>query len=329
MTGLLGYGAAAEGIADAELLILLGTDFPYDQFLPETRTAQVDRAAEHLGRRTDVDVAVHGDVLPTLAALMPLVKRKKNGRFLRQMLKKHDRLMNKSVGAYTRKADRIVPIHPEYAASILDEVAADDAVFTADTGMCNVWTARYINPLGTRRLIGSFLHGSMANALPQAVGAQLTYPDRQVISVSGDGGLSMLMGELVTVATHRLPLNVVVFNNSTLGMVKLEMLVDGLPDFGVDVPDTNYAAVAEALGFHAVRVVKPRDLEDAFRDAFAHQGPSLVEVITDPQALSIPPKISGTQVFGFATAMSKVVLNKGAGEVVSMARSNLRNIPRR
>ena len=328
MTGLLGYGAAAEGIEDADLLILLGTDFPYDQFLPETRTAQVDRAPEHLGRRTDVDIAVHGDVLPTLQALMPLIKPKKNSKFLDQILKKHDRLMNKAVGAYTRKADKIVPIHPEYAASLLDEIAAKDAIFTADTGMCNVWTARYINPLGTRRLIGSYLHGSMANALPQAIGVQAAYPDRQVISVSGDGGLSMLLGELITAAAHKLPINVVVFNNSTLGMVKLEMLVDGLADFGVDVPDTNYAAVAAAMGFHAVRVSDPAKIVGAYRAAFAHNGPSLVELITDPNALSIPPKIKGGQILGFATAMSKVVLNKGAGEAVSMARSNLRNFPR-
>ncbi|MHA7176491.1 pyruvate dehydrogenase [Arthrobacter sp. Sr24] len=328
MTGLLGYGAAAEGIEDAELLILLGTDFPYDQFLPDTRTAQIDRAAEHLGRRTDVDIAVHGDVLPTLQALMPLIKPKKSSKFLEKILKKHDRLMNKAVGAYTRKADKIVPIHPEYAASLLDEIAANNAIFTADTGMCNVWTARYINPLGTRRLIGSYLHGSMANALPQAIGVQAAFPGRQVISVSGDGGLSMLLGELITAAAHNLPVKVVVFNNSTLGMVKLEMLVDGLADFGVDVPDTNYAAIAAAMGFHSVRVSDPAKIADAYRAAFAHNGPALVELITDPNALSIPPKIKGGQILGFATAMSKVVLNKGAGEAVSMARSNLRNIPR-
>ncbi|MFQ4148747.1 pyruvate dehydrogenase [Arthrobacter sp. LAPM80] len=328
MTGLLGYGAAAEGIAGADLLILLGTDFPYDQFLPGTRTAQVDRAPERLGRRTDVDLAVHGDVLPTIEALLSLVEEKKDSRFLDAILKKHDRLMNKAVGAYTRKADKLVPIHPEYAASLLDEIAAEDAIFTADTGMCNVWSARYINPLGTRRLIGSYLHGSMANALPQAIGVQSAYPGRQVISISGDGGLSMLLGELITAATHKLPIKVVVFNNSTLGMVKLEMLVDGLQDFGVDVPDVNYAAVAAALGFHAVRVTDPAAIADAYRAAFAHDGPALVELITDPQALSIPPKIKGGQVLGFATALSKIVLNKGAGEVVSMARSNLRNIPR-
>ncbi|KPN22195.1 pyruvate dehydrogenase [Arthrobacter sp. Edens01] len=328
MTGLLGYGAAAEGIKDADLLVLLGTDFPYNQFLPDTRTVQVDRAAQHLGRRTDVDIAVHGDVLPTLEALLPLVEEKQDRRFLDEMLRKHDRLMNKAVGAYTQKAERLVPIHPEYAASLLDEAASPDAVFTADTGMCNVWAARYINPLGTRRIIGSYLHGTMANALPHAVGAQLSQPDRQVVALCGDGGLSMLLGELITARTNNLPLNVVVFNNSTLGMVKLEMLVDGLNDHGVDVPDTNYAAIAAAIGFHSVRVSDPADIMDAYRAAFDHQGPSLVELITDPNALSIPPKITTDQVLGFATAMSKVVLNKGAGQAVSMARSNLRNIPR-
>ena len=194
--------------------------------------------------------------------------------------------------------------------------------------MCNVWTARYINPLGTRRLIGSYLHGSMANALPHAVGAQFAYPDRQVISVSGDGGLGMLLGELLTARMYDLPLKVVLFNNSTLGMVKLEMLVDGLPDYAVDVKDVNYAAIAAAMGFHSVRVTDPGDIMRAYREAFAAPGPALVELMTDPNALSIPPKISTGQVLGFATALSKVVLNRGAGEAVSMARSNLRNIPR-
>lgn len=328
MTGLLGYGAAAEGIDDADLLILLGTDFPYDQFLPDTTTVQIDRRAERIGRRTDVQVAVHADVLPTLRALLPLIPERSSERFLKATLKRHDKLMNKAVGAYTRKVDSLQPIHPEYAASLLDQVAAADAIFTADTGMCNVWTARYVNPLGTRRLIGSFLHGSMANALPQAIGAQISHPGRQVISVSGDGGLSMMLGELVTVAALGLPLKIVVFNNSTLAMVKLEMLVDGMPDFGVDVPEVAYAKLAEALGIHAVRVSDPREIEAAYHEAFAHPGPALVELVTDPLALSVPPKVTGVQLFGFATAMSKIVLNRGAGEAVSMARSNVRNVPR-
>lgn len=326
MTGLLGYGAAAEGIHDADLMIMLGTDFPYDQFLPDTKTIQVDIAPEHMGRRTDVDLQVEGSVLETLEKLLPAVERKKNRKFLEKLLKRHDTIMNKAVGAYTRNVEKHQPIHPEYAASLLDQVAAEDAIFTADTGMCNVWSARYINPLGTRRLIGSYLHGSMANALPQAVGAQVAYPDRQVISMSGDGGLSMLLGELATGAMYQLPLNIVVFNNSTLGMVKMEMMVDGLQDYGVDVPDINYADVAKAMGYHAVRVTDPRKLKKAYEEALAHKGPSVVEVITDPLALSVPPQINNSMVFGFATAMSKIVFNRGAGEAVSMARSNLRNI---
>ena len=326
MTGLLGYGAAAEGMEDADVMVMLGTDFPYDQFLPDTLTIQVDRDASVLGRRTQVDYPVHGDTLATVQGLLPLLKRKRSRSFLKKTLKRHDRIMNHAVGAYTRNVKRLSPIHPEYVASVLDEVAAQDAVFTADTGMTNVWQARYIRPLGTRRIIGSFKHGTMANALPHAIGAQFAYPDRQVISMSGDGGLSMLLGELVTAATYRLPLTVVLFNNSTLGMVKLEQLVDGLPDFGVDVPDTDYSQVAAAMGFQSRRVIKSKEVEPALREALAHQGPSLVEVITDPNALSMPPQISSDQVFGFATAISKVVMNGGAGEAVSMARSNLRNI---
>ena len=328
MTGLLGYGAAAEGLQGADVMIMLGTDFPYDQFLPDVTTIQVDTDPSVIGRRTGVDIPVHGDVKSTILKLLPELTVKSDRSFLDKTLAKHDKLMNKAVGAYTRKVEKMTPIHPEYAASILDRVAADDAIFTADTGMCNVWTARYINPLGTRRVIGSYLHGSMANALPQSMGAQMAYPDRQIVSVSGDGGLSMLMGELLTLQAYDLPVTVVVFNNSSLGMVKLEMLVDGLPDFGVDVPQANYAGIAQAIGIQGIRVEKPKDLESAFTQALAHKGPSLVEVITDPNALSIPPQISSSQVFGFATAMSKIVFNGGAGEAVSMARSNLRNIPR-
>ena len=328
MTGLLGYGAAAEGMNDADVLIMLGTDFPYDQFLPNTFTVQVENHPEKLGRRTDVSLPIHSDVKPLIAALLPLLDRDRSDAFLKAKVKKHSKIMHSPVGAYTRNAEHMKPIHPEYAAHILNEVAAKDAVFTADTGMCNVWTARYIDPLGSRRLIGSLLHGSMANALPMAIGAQVAYPNRQVVSVSGDGGLAMLLGELVTARMHDLPIKVVVFNNSTLGMVKLEMLVNGLPDYGTDVHDVNYADVASAVGFHGERVTEPTRLRTALEEAFAFNGPALVEVMTDPNALSLPPEIRSGQVIGFATAMSKIVLNRGAGEVVSMATSNMRNIPR-
>ena len=328
MTGLLGYGAAAEGMSDADVLILLGTDFPYDQFLPSTPTIQVDTRAEKLGRRTDVSLAIHAQVKPFIEALMPHLHQDRSDSFLKRKLKKHAEIMHAPVGAYTRNVEKMHPIHPEYAAHLLNETAAKDAIVTADTGMCNVWTARYLDPLGTRRLIGSFLHGSMANALPMALGAQVAFPDRQVVSVSGDGGLSMLLGELITAKMYNLPVKVVVFNNSTLGMVKLEMLVNGIPDFQTDVPDTNYAEVARAIGFHAERVEDASRLADAYREAFDAPGPALVEVITDPNALSLPPAITGGQVVGFATAMSKIVLNGGIAEAFSMATSNMRNIPR-
>ena len=328
MTGLLGYGAAAEGMNDADVLIMLGTDFPYDQFLPHTFTVQVENHPEKLGRRTDISLPIHSDVKPLIAALLPLLDRDRSEAFLKAKIKKHSKIMHSPVGAYTRNAEHMKPIHPEYAAHILNEVASRDAIFTADTGMCNVWTARYIDPLGTRRLIGSFLHGSMANALPHAIGAQVAFPNRQVISVSGDGGLSMLLGELVTARMYDLPVKVVVFNNSTLGMVKLEMLVNGLPDYGTDVHDVNYAEVASAIGFHGERVTEPSRLRGALQEAFAYNGPALIEVMTDPNALSLPPEIRSGQVIGFATAMSKIVLNRGAGEAVAMATSNMRNIPR-
>ena len=328
LTGLLGYGAAAEGMNDADVLIMLGTDFPYDQFLPNTFTVQVENHPEKLGRRTDVSLPIHSDVKPLIAALLPLLDRDRSDAFLKAKVKKHSKIMHSPVGAYTRNAEHMKPIHPEYAAHILNEVASKDAIFTADTGMCNVWTARYIDPLGTRRLIGSLLHGSMANALPHAIGAQVAFPNRQVISVSGDGGLSMLLGELVTARMYDLPIKVVVFNNSTLGMVKLEMLVNGLPDYGTDVHDVNYAEVASAIGFHGERVTEPSRLRGALQEAFAYNGPALIEVMTDPNALSLPPEIRSGQVIGFATAMSKIVLNRGAGEAVAMATSNMRNIPR-
>ncbi|MDG3013476.1 pyruvate dehydrogenase [Speluncibacter jeojiensis] len=329
MTGLLGYGAAHAGMHGADLLVLVGTDFPYEQFLPDgVRTAQIDIAAERIGRRTQVDVPVHGDVGAVLDRVLPLVRAKTDRRFLDGMLAKHDDLMNKVVGAYTDPVGQRTPIHPEYAASILDDVAAQDAIFTADTGMCNVWSARYLNPNGARRMLASAVHGSMANALPHAIGAQFACPGRQVVSVSGDGGLSMLLGELVTVAMYKLPVKIVVFNNSTLGMVKLEMLVDGLPDFGVDVPPVDYAAVAAALGVYSRRVERPEDIESALRAGFDHDGPALIDLVTDPAALSIPPTITGGQVRGFALAVSKMVMNGGVGEAMKMAKTNLRNVPR-
>ena len=330
MSGLLGYGACQEAMESADLLVLVGTDFPYNEFLPDdVRTAQIDIDARHLGRRTRLDLPVHGDVGATIRMLLPQVAPKKSRRFLKDMVKNHDKLMTKVVGAYTKKVDTIRPIHPEYAAVVLDEAAPADTVFTVDTGMNNVWAARYLTPNGRRRVIGSFLHGSMANALPHSIGAAFADRDRQVVALAGDGGLSMLLGELITLERYDLPVVVVVFNNDSLGMVKLEMLVEGMPDHATDSPAVEYHQIARAVGIPSVRVEDPKELDGAFAAAFEKRGPVLVEVITDPNALSLPPSITAGQVRGFATAMTKQIFGGGSGEVMAMARSNLRNIPRR
>ncbi|MFI6586397.1 pyruvate dehydrogenase [Embleya sp. NPDC050493] len=329
MSGLLGYGAAYEAMHEADLLILLGTDFPYNAFLPQdVATVQVDVRPEHLGRRTTLDLAVWGDVRETLRALTPMVRAKTDRRFLDRMLRKHADALEGVVKAYTRKVEKHVPIHPEYVASILDEEAAEDAIFTVDTGMCNVWAARYLTPNGRRRVIGSFSHGSMANALPQAIGAQFLDLDRQVVSMSGDGGFSMLMGDLLTLVQSDLPVKIVLFDNSSLGMVELEMMVAGLEPFGTTNKNPDFAAIARAAGAFGVRVEKPKQVRGALRDAFAHKGPALVDIVTDPNALSIPPKITAGQIQGFALSAGRTVLSGGVGRRVQMARSNLRNVPR-
>ncbi|MFF0561429.1 pyruvate dehydrogenase [Streptomyces sp. NPDC020472] len=329
MSGLLGYGAAYEATHECDLLILLGTDFPYNAFLPDdVKIVQVDVRPEHLGRRSRLDLAVWGDVRETLRCVIPRVRAKTDRRFLDKMLKKHADALEGVVKAYTRKVEKHVPIHPEYVASVLDDLADDDAVFTVDTGMCNVWAARYLSPNGRRRIIGSFSHGSMANALPQAIGAQFTDRNRQVVSLSGDGGFSMLMGDFLTLVQYDLPVKVVLFNNSSLGMVELEMLVAGLPSYGTTNKNPDFAAIARAAGAHGIRVEKPKHLAGALKDAFRHRGPALVDVVTDPNALSIPPKISADMVTGFALSASKIVLDGGVGRMLQMARSNLRNVPR-
>ncbi|MFI2506518.1 pyruvate dehydrogenase [Streptomyces sp. NPDC018972] len=329
MSGLLGYGAAYEATHECDLLILLGTDFPYNAFLPDdVRIVQIDVRPEILGRRSKLDLAVWGDVKETLRCLMPRIRVKDDRKFLDRMLKKHADALEGVVKAYTRKVEKHVPIHPEYVASVLDELADDDAVFTVDTGMCNVWAARYISPNGRRRVIGSFSHGSMANALPMAIGAQFTDRGRQVVSMSGDGGFTMLMGDFLTLVQYDLPVKVVLFNNSSLSMVELEMLVAGLPSHGTAMRNPDFAAVARACGAHGVRVEKPKELAGALKSAFRHKGPALVDVVTDPNALSIPPRISKEMVTGFALSASKIVLDGGVGRMLQMARSNLRNVPR-
>ncbi|TDB97455.1 pyruvate dehydrogenase [Actinomadura sp. 7K534] len=328
MSGLLGYGACYEATQEADLVVLLGTDFPYDQFLPGKNTVQVDSDPSRLGRRTPLDLAVHGDVKETLRLVLDKVEQKHDRSYLDEMLHRHTRALENVVSAYTRDIEKHIPIHPEYVASVLDDVADDDAIFTVDTGMCNVWVARYITPNGRRRVMGSFVHGSMANALPHAIGAQYGAPGRQVISVSGDGGLGMLLGELLTVRLHRVPVKIIVFDNASLGMVRLEMMVDGFPAYETDHEAVDYAAVARAMGIESSRVERPAEVADGLKRALAAPGPYLLDVATDPNALSIPPRITSEQVKGFALSAGKTVLTGGVGKMLDLARSNLRNIPR-
>jgi len=328
MSGLLGYGACYEATHEAELLILLGTDFPYDTFLPQSHTVQVDRNPANLGRRTRLDLGVHGDVGATLRAVLPLVEAKTDRAFLDRTLRKHAAALEKVVSAYTENAEKLRPIHPEYVAALLDQEITDDAIVTVDTGMCNVWAARYLTPTGRRRIIGSFRHGTMANALPHAIGAAYAHADRQIVSMSGDGGLTMLLGELLTVAEHQLPIKIVAFNNGSLGMIRLEMMVAGYPSFQTDHGIADLAGVAQACGIPSTAVDEPVELAKALRTALDSPGPYLLDVRTDPNALSIPPHITASQVRGFALAATRTVLDGGVGKMIELARSNLRSIPR-
>ena len=326
MSGLLGYGACHDAMHEADLLILLGTDFPYTEFLPTANVAQVDIRAANIGKRTTVKHPVVGDVRATIDNILPHITEKTDRSFLDAMLTKHADTLEKVVDAYTKDVDKHVPIHPEFLAHVLDELADDDAVFTVDTGMCNVWAARYLTPNGRRAEIGSFRHGTMANALPHAIGAQFVDRDRQVISLNGDGGLGMLLGELLTVKLHDLPLKMVVFNNSSLGMVKLEMLVEGMRQHGTDHEEVDFAAIAAAAGIHSVLIDAPATLREQLAAALAHPGPVLIDGRTDPDALSIPPSITWEMRIGFSRAATRSVFGGGVGDMVHLARANLRNI---
>jgi pyruvate dehydrogenase (quinone) len=328
MTGLLGYGACYHVLQEADLVLLLGTDFPYDDFLPRSANVQVDVDPARLGRRAPLVQGIAADVGATLEALLPRLEQRINRRFLHQALHRHERMLRHSVDTYSTHVSTHQPIHPEHLAAVIDRVAADDAIFTVDTGMCCTWAARYLTPTPQRRMIGSWVHGSMANALPMALGAQIAHPGRQVVSLSGDGGLAMLLGELITVKTHRLPLKVVVFNNSSLGMVRLEMMVAGDPPFETDHDQVDYASIAAGAGFLTRRVLDPGDLEAAAREVFDHDGPALLDVVTTPDALEVPTHLTVEEARGFALSLGKIALDGGVGELLTMARLNLRNIPR-
>lgn len=324
MTGLIGFASGYAAMKECDTLLLLGTDFPYRQFYPEhAKVAQVDLRAESLGNRCRLDIGVVGDVADTIAALLPRLKPKTDRVFLDAALAHYgkaradlDKLAENKPGSGK--------IHPQYVARLLSELADDDAVFTCDVGTQSVWAARYLKMNGKRRLIGSFNHASMANAMPQAIGAQASHKGRQVISMSGDGGFAMMMGDFISLSQLGLPVKVVVLNNGTLGFVELEMKASGFLDTAVDLKNPNFAAMAEAMGIKGIRVEDPQKLEGALKEALAHKGPALVDVVSARQELVMPPKATLDQAYHFGLFTLKAVMDGRASELVDLARTNLR-----
>ncbi|MBD8670422.1 ubiquinone-dependent pyruvate dehydrogenase [Pseudomonas lurida] len=322
MTGLIGFSSGYHAMLDCDTLIMLGTDFPYRQFYPtDAKIIQVDRNPQALGRRATLDLGIAADVSETIGALLPRLTRKTDRSFLETSLKHYEKARQGLDDlAQPSKANR--PIHPQYVARLLSELADEDAIFTADVGSPTVWAARYLKMNGKRRLIGSFNHGSMANAMPQAIGAQAAFPDRQAISMSGDGGFAMLMGDFISLAQLKLPVKVIVFDNSSLGFVAMEMKAAGYLDAGTELKNPDFAAMSNAMGILGIRVEQSEDLEPALRRALAHDGPVLVDVVTATQELVMPPTIKLEQAKGFSLYMLKAVMSGRGDEVIELARTN-------
>jgi pyruvate dehydrogenase (quinone) len=311
-----------------DALLMLGTDFPYRPFYPVgVPVVQVDVRADQIGRRVRVDVALVGTVKDTIDALLPLLAVKAGTEHLDQMTAHYrrarvhlDRLASEGTGGS--------PLHPQFVAATIDRLANDDAIFLADVGSPTIWAARYLHMNGQRRLIGSFTHASMANALPQAIGAQASQPGRQVVTLSGDGGLAMLLGELITLRQMHLPVKVIVFNNGALSFVELEMKAAGIVNYGTDLDNPDFAAIAKAVGLFGASVEKADELEGALQAAFAHDGPALVDVRVARQELAVPPKVTRGQAKGFSLFAMRTVLSGGADEIVELAKTNLRQLGR-
>ena len=326
LTGLLGFSSGYRAMENSDTLLMLGTDFPYQQFFPKNATiVQIDLRGSQLGRRTKVDLGLVGGAKETIAALLPQLRQKRSSKHLDSMVK-HYRRTRKELDDLATPSRRSAAIHPQYLTRLLDDGADADAVFIPDVGSPVVWAARYLTMNGPRRMIGSFSHGSMANALPQAIGVQAACPGRQVIALAGDGGLTMLMGELVTLMQMHLPVKVVVFNNSSLNFVELEMKAAGFVTFGTDLINPDFAAVGEALGMRGWRVERSKDLPGAVREFLGHDGPAILDVVTERQELSIPPAISAEQAKGFALFAIRTVLSGRGTELIDLARTNMRQI---
>jgi pyruvate dehydrogenase (quinone) len=326
MTGLLGFASGYRAMESADTLLVLGSDFPYPQFYPEDATTiQVDIRGSQLGKRHPLDLGLVGDVKATVEALLPRIAEKSDRSHLDDAVA-HYRKTRSKLDELAVPAKGKNPIHPQYLARLLDETASDDAIFTADVGSPTVWAARYLTMNGRRRLVGSFTHGSMANALMHGIGAQTARPDRQVVALAGDGGLTMMLGELITLTQNRLPVKTIVVNNSSLNFVELEMKAAGFVTYATDLENPNFAAVAEALGIFARRVERSEDLPDAVREVLEHDGPALLDVVTERQELSMPPAVTAEQVKGFALYAIRTVLSGRGDELLDLARANWRQL---
>ncbi|MEX5610883.1 ubiquinone-dependent pyruvate dehydrogenase, partial [Pseudomonas protegens] len=322
MTGLIGFSSGYHAMLNCDTLVMLGTDFPYRQFYPsDACVIQIDRNPQALGRRVPLDLGIAADVGETLAALLPRLPYKGDRRFLEESLK-HYAKARQGLDDLAQPSPAGRPIHPQYLTRLLSELADQDAIFTADVGTPTVWAARYLKMNGQRRLLGSFNHGSMANAMPQAMGAQAAFPQRQVISLSGDGGFSMLMGDFISLAQLKLPVKIVVYDNASLGFVAMEMKSAGYLDTGTDLHNPDFAAMANAMGILGLRVENSEELEGALRTALAHDGPVLVDVVTATQELAMPPAIKLEQAKGFSLYMLKAVMSGRGDEVIELARTN-------
>jgi pyruvate dehydrogenase (quinone) len=323
MTGLLGFSSGYHAMMNCDVLLMIGTDFPYQQFFPKDATVvQIDLRGEQIGRRTKVDYGYIGDTKSTIRALLPKLDQNESDARLKTSLE-HYRKAREGLDELATDGHGKKPIHPQYLARVIDKLAAEDAVFSCDVGTPTVWTARYLTMNGKRRINGSFNHGSMANALPQAIGAQVAYPGRQVISLSGDGGIAMLMGDLLSLRQLQLPVKVIVFKNDSLAFVELEMKAAGIVDFGTDLINPSFAKMAEAAGLLGLTAGIPDQVEPMIAQALQHDGPALVEVVVSRQELSMPPTITLEQAKGFSLFMLKAVLSGRGEEIIDLAKINL------
>jgi pyruvate dehydrogenase (quinone) len=323
MTGMVGFASGYAAMKACDLLLLLGTDFPYRQFYPENaKIVQIDVRPEALGNRCSLELGLLGTVKDTLAALLPVLNEKTDSTHLDRSLE-HYGTARKDLDALAESNPSSTTIHPQYVTKLVSELAADDAIFTCDVGTPIAWTARYLKLNGKRRLVGSFNHGSMANAMLHAIGAQATYPGRQVVSMSGDGGFAMMMGEFLTLVQAGLPVKVVVLNNGTLGFVEIEMRASGFVDTGTELINPNFANMAEAIGVKGIRVERPQDLEAALTAAFEHDGPALVDVVSARQELIMPPKTTVDEAWHFGLFMMKSVMDGRGRELIDLAKVNL------